>query len=183
LPAVKKPVQTFDDKTSKNILSLLDNMPHGVIRMWDKTIPKTSCNLAIIRTEKNHISITSSCRSFSQKENEKSVAQVKALFEKYAFKARLLSGYVAWEPEPRNSVLVKSAVDTYKKLFHKTPKALPMHAGLECGVIKAKYPGLQAISMGPNIKNPHSPDERIEIKSIENTWIFLKELLNQRGSK
>jgi len=177
LPPAPRPALSLTDAQTQQIIKLLGTLKHGVIKMWDKTIPQTSCNLAMVRSIKNKISVTVSCRSFIQKENSASVKQAKQIFISCGFSPKEIPGYPAWEPEPKNSTLVKTAIGCYKKLFKKTPKALPMHAGLECGVIKSKYPHLQAISLGPNIKNPHSPDEKIEIKSIENTWRLLKEVV------
>jgi dipeptidase D len=177
LPPAPRPALSLTDAQTRQIIRLLGTLKHGVIKMWDNTIPQTSCNLAMVRSINNKISVTVSCRSFIQKENSASVKRAKQIFISYGFSPKEIPGYPAWEPEPKNSTLIKTAVGCYKKLFKKTPKTLPMHAGLECGVIKSKYPQLQAISLGPNIKNPHSPDEKIEIKSIENTWRLLKELV------
>jgi len=181
LPPAPRPALSLNDAQTQQIIKLLGTLEHGVIKMWDKNIPQTSCNLAMVRSINNKISVTVSCRSFIQKENSASVKRAKQIFISCGFSPKEIPGYPAWEPEPKNSTLAKTSIGCYKKLFKKTPKALPMHAGLECGVIKSKYPHLQAISLGPNIKNPHSPDEKIEIKSIENTWLFLKELVKTLG--
>jgi len=177
LPPAPRPALSLTDAQTRQIISLLATLKHGVVKMWDKTIPQTSCNLAMVRSIKNKISVTVSCRSFIQKENSASVKRAKQVFIACGFSPKEIPGYPAWEPEPKNSTLIKTATSCYKKLFKKTPKTLPMHAGLECGVIKSKYPRLQAISLGPNIKNPHSPDEKIEIKSIETTWQLLEEVV------
>ena len=176
LPPAHRPGRSFDDQQSKKIIDLLKILPHGPIKMWNKTIPHTSCNLAIINTGSDQISVTVSCRSFSQRDNTASVEKIKKIFRRYGFALKQLPGYPPWEPESADSRLITTAVKTYKKLFKKAPKTLPMHAGLECGVIKNKYPHLEAISLGPNIKNPHSPDEKIEIKSIKNTWELLQHM-------
>jgi dipeptidase D len=92
------------------------------------------------------------------------------------FEVQHSGGYPGWKPEP-NSDLVKVARKVSEKVHGHDPKLIAMHAGLECGVIGEKNPGMQMISFGPQIENPHSPNERVEIESVAGFWNMLKSLL------
>lgn len=86
------------------------------------------------------------------------------------------AGYPAWEPD-LESGLISRCRQVYTRTFEKEPEIEVVHAGLECGVIGSKYEGMEMVSLGPTIKDPHSPAERIYIPSIEKIWIFLENLL------
>ena len=81
-------------------------------------------------------------------------------------------GYPGWKPNP-NSKILKVATDKYKELFHKEPKVRAIHAGLECGLFSKKYPELDMISIGPTLKGVHSPDECLNIPSVNLVWQHL----------
>ena len=85
-------------------------------------------------------------------------------------------GYPSWQPNV-NSPLLARMINLYKELFGKEPVVESIHAGLECGIIGDKYPGMDMISFGPTIKNPHSPDEIIHIESISKVWRLLTAVL------
>ena len=82
------------------------------------------------------------------------------------------------KPDPGSEIL-KITVDSYKRLFGQDPQVLAIHAGLECGLVGAIYPGMDMVSFGPTIKGAHSPDERLEIKSAVKFWELLVDVLNQ----
>jgi dipeptidase D len=84
--------------------------------------------------------------------------------------------YPGWAPNP-NSPILEIMVPLYEKLYNEQPKVQACHAGLECGILNERYPGLDMISFGPTIKNPHSPDEKVHIGSVEKFWNFLLEVL------
>ena len=76
-----------------------------------------------------------------------------------------------------DSPILKTMMKTYKELYGKTPEIKAIHAGLECGLLGGVYPHWDMISFGPTIRNPHSPDERVNIESVEKFWNFLKATL------
>ena len=86
--------------------------------------------------------------------------------------------YPGWEPDP-DSELLKILQSTYEDLFQKKPDIRAIHAGLECGIIGAKYPGLDMVSIGPTICHPHSPDEAVSIRSVQKFWRFLSASLEK----
>ena len=87
-------------------------------------------------------------------------------------------GYPGWKPDP-GSELLKLTVKSYKKLFGNEPEVLAIHAGLECGLIGAIYPGMDMVSFGPTIKGAHSPDERLHIPSVTKFWDLTLEILKE----
>jgi dipeptidase D len=88
------------------------------------------------------------------------------------------AGYPGWKPNP-DSTLLKLTVESYKRLFNEEPKVLAIHAGLECGLIGAIYPGMDMVSFGPTIKGAHSPDERLHIPSVTRFWELTLEILRK----
>jgi dipeptidase D len=86
------------------------------------------------------------------------------------------NAYPAWPPNMA-SPLLDRCKNLYRELFEKAPIVETIHAGLECGIIGAKRPGMDMISFGPTIENPHSPEERLHIPSVTQTWKFLTALL------
>jgi dipeptidase D len=91
-------------------------------------------------------------------------------------KSKSSGTYHGWTPNLKSKLLLQ-AKKTFKKLTGKEPTAKAIHAGLECGLFGEKFGGLDMISIGPTIKNAHSPDESVSISSVERTYKFLKELL------
>ena len=81
-----------------------------------------------------------------------------------------------WQPDMHSKLLQRS-IETYQGLFGRAPDVRMIHAGLECGTIGSIYPGLDMISLGATIENPHSPNERLYIPSIERVWRYLVEFL------
>ena len=107
---------------------------------------------------------------------------VKSTFRLAGASAESSDGYPGWTPNP-NSEIVSVTENLYEKLFKEKPEVLAIHAGLECGLIGDKYPGLDMISFGPTIKGAHSPDERIEIESVQKFWDLTLEVLKNIPEK
>ena len=89
--------------------------------------------------------------------------------------------YPPWQPQMA-SLLLKRSKETYQSLYHREPVIQVIHAGLECAVIGDIFPGMDMISFGPTIRNPHSPGERILVSTIIQVWDFLKALLNEMAN-
>ena len=88
------------------------------------------------------------------------------------------NGYPGWEPKPESEI-VQLMSNLYRKIFGHEAHVNAVHAGLECGILGTNYPGMQMISFGPNIYGAHSPDERVQISSVQKFWKFLLETLKQ----
>ncbi len=139
---------------------------------------ETSTNVAVIKTEKKSISLETSQRSSVESEIVEICQTVASVFELGGAEVSGGSGYPGWKPN-LNSAILKLAKSTYKSLYGKDPEVKAIHAGLECGIIGAKYPGMDMVSMGPTLEGVHSPDEKIYIDSVEKFWGYLLEVLKR----
>ncbi len=168
----------FSGVAEERLIGLLLGLPHGVNRMSD-TIPglvEVSNNLATIRTEENGVKVLSSQRSSITSRLSEITGKVEAVAKLSGAQVEHDSGYPAWEPD-LESGLLSECRRVYTETFGEEPKVDVVHAGLECGIIGSKCAGMEMISLGPTIKYPHCPAERVFIPSIERIWIFLVNLL------
>jgi dipeptidase D len=101
---------------------------------------------------------------------------VRAVFELGGAEVTGSDGYPGWKPNLDSPVL-RLAQSTYKSLYGKDPEVKAVHAGLECGIIGEKYPGMDMVSFGPTLEGVHSPDEKIYIDSVEKFWSYLLAIL------
>jgi dipeptidase D len=164
------------------LLDILYIFPNGPISMHQEIqgLVHTSTNLAAIKMKENVIQIGSSQRSvnaFSQKFIEE---RIEALFNlaDLDITVEQSAGYPGWDPN-FNSTLLKISKDTYNELFINEAKVKAIHAGLECGVLKKLVPNTEMISLGPNVIGGHTPDERLQVKSVTKIWTFLLRLLEK----
>jgi len=167
-----------DLSTQDRLLNALYACPHGVISM-SPAIPNfvdTSTNLASVKMADKTIEIGTSQRSSSEPAKDDVVNMVESVFRLAGCKISHDEGYPGWTPNP-NSYILDITRQAYVNLFQKEPKVLAIHAGLECGIIGEKYPGIDMISYGPTIKGAHSPDERLEIMTVQKFWDLTIEIL------
>lgn len=172
------PDYLFDISTQERLLNALYACPHGVIAM-SADIPnfvETSTNLASVKTLENKIEITTSQRSSVESAKDNVANMVVAVFNLAGGKSVHSDGYPGWTPNPKSEVLEISR-NAYHRLFDAEPKVLAIHAGLECGLVGEKYPGMDMISYGPTIKGAHSPDERLLIPTVQKFWDLTLEIL------
>ena len=172
------PAGVLDGPSRSRVINTLLGLPHGVIRMSDQVpgLVETSTNLATVRINGGELDITTSQRSSSETQLAAIGGRVEAIARLAGGTVQVTSEYSPWEPDVESEV-VQRARSVYEELFGTEPVIEMIHAGLECGVIGAKYPGLQMISMGPTIQLPHSPDERLHLPSVQRVWDFLTGLL------
>ena len=172
------PDKVFSDSFNKSLINTLYALPHGVISMSRQIegLVETSTNLASVKLVDNIISISTSQRSSIESARDNIANMVKATFDLGGASSRHSDGYPGWTPN-RQSPLLETAIDSYKKLYGNEPKIKAIHAGLECGLFLKKYPGLDMISIGPTIQGAHSPDERLQIESVKKFWDFLLAIL------
>jgi dipeptidase D len=164
----------------ERLLGALYACPHGVIE-WSREIPnfvETSTNLASVKMTPLYIMVTTSQRSSVESAKEDICSMVGTVFGLAGARYQHSDGYPGWTPNPASAVL-KISKEAYLDLFGTAPKVLAIHAGLECGVIGEKYPGMDMVSFGPTIKGAHSPDERIEIASVDKFWRLILEILSR----
>jgi dipeptidase D len=103
---------------------------------------------------------------------------VSNIFRQAGFTVEHMGGYPGWKPEP-TSDLVRKSKAVHQEILGIDPELMAMHAGLECGVIGEKHPGMQMIAFGPHIVDVHSPNEKLKISSVEPYWRFLSGLLER----
>jgi len=116
-------------------------------------------------------------RSFKTSSMDELTGKITEIANLAGAEARTSGRYPGWEPD-NDSGLLKKCMEVYIKLHGRTPPTKVVHAGLEPAVIKQKFPDIEAVSVGPTIENPHSPQERLNIASVDNAWRFLLELLS-----
>ncbi len=158
----------------RTLIDFLLAIPHGVIAMHPEIagLTETSTNLAIVKTGKAAFEVLCSSRSSVASALEATRDVIKSACELAGAKAELHSGYPGWMPN-LESPLLKKLKELYVKTFGKEAEVVAVHAGLECGIIGEKFPGMDMISFGPTMKNPHSPEEHVHIGSVEKFWTFL----------
>ena len=139
---------------------------------------ETSTNLASVkvRKKKKEVYVTTSQRSSVDSSKDDIAAMVASVFMLAGAKVEHGDGYPGWAPNT-DSEIMKLSAKSYEKLFNKKPVVRTIHAGLECGLFLEKYPDLDMISFGPTLRAVHSPDERINIETVDKFWIHLKDVL------
>ena len=161
-----------------NLLSALVWVPNGVIAMSQAVegLVETSTNLASVKFVGEQIVVTTSQRSSVESDKLAVKDSVHTCFANSGASVVHSDGYPGWAPNP-NSELLKCSVECYKRLFGVDPKVKAVHAGLECGLFLEKYPQLEMVSFGPTLRGVHSPDERLEIATVDKFWRHLKEVV------
>jgi dipeptidase D len=153
-------------------------LSHGVLKM-SADLPglvESSANVAVINTTPKGITLATSQRSSIASELDEAVLGAASIFALAGAEVEESDGYPGWKPNLDSPVL-KLAKETYKSLFGKEPEVKAIHAGLECGIIGEKVPGMDMVSFGPTLEGVHSPDEKIYIDTVERFWKFLLEIL------
>ena len=160
------------------LLRLLAAAPHGVLTM-SREVPglvETSCNLALVSTSEERVHVLYSVRSSVGAAQAGTLQSLRSLFLLAGGEVDEDPGYPGWKPNPESPLVLRTAA-VYERLFGHPPGIKAVHAGLECGILAQKIPGLDAVSIGPEIRNPHSPDEKARISSCAKFYSLLKELL------
>ncbi len=162
---------------SAKVIALLNDAPNGV-QVWSKDIEglvQTSLNLGILELQ-DKLRLTFAVRSSVNQEKRELLDQLKALAEQYGAVYSETGNYPAWEYK-QESHLRDTMVHTYERMFGSKPQVVAIHAGLECGLLSEKLPGLDCVSIGPDMKDIHTSRERLSVPSVERTWNFLLEVL------
>ncbi len=176
--------RVFKKDFQNKIINVLLALPHGVIAM-SQDIPdlvETSTNVATIKIENNLIKIGTSQRSSINSANKYIASSVAAIFSLAGGKSYTNDGYPGWKPN-MDSEILKISKKVFKEIFNKEPEIKAIHAGLECGILGSKFPGLDMISFGPTIQGAHSPDERVNIDTVKKFYDLLKGILKNLAEK
>ena len=162
------------------ILDTILALPHGVLRMSSdiEGLVETSTNLATVSMDGDTLVIGTSQRSLIDSVKSEAIQKVQAVLRLGGFDVKSGAGYPGWKPD-MNSKLLAAFCDSYQELFEKKPLVLAIHAGLECGLIGQIYPGMDMISVGPTILDPHSPAECLSIPDVRKFWKTIVLLLEK----
>ncbi|OFY18494.1 MAG: cytosol nonspecific dipeptidase [Bacteroidetes bacterium GWF2_29_10] len=175
---VAMPSFLIDKDTQDRLIKAVYACPNGVIRMISEMegVVETSTNLAIIKSDDKQISVMNLLRSSVDSAKQDLGNMVESVFTNAGAKVILDGAYPGWKPNV-NSPILKTMQEIYNKKFGKVPEIKVIHAGLECGLLGGVYKKLDMISFGPTICFPHSPDEKVNIETVNKFWIYLVETL------
>ncbi len=168
--AVQAP-RCFSLATSLNTLRLLSAIPNGVTGMSQEIagLVESSTNLGVVATKGSKVRMVCCSRSSIMPALESLVSQHKAIGVLAGAVVDQPEGYPGWKPNLKSPLLAVTR-KKYQAAFGIEAKLLAIHAGLECGLLTEKYPTLDIVSFGPNIRGAHSPDEKVQISSVQKIW-------------
>lgn len=173
------PSKVINRKTAEKLLLSLCACPHGVIGMSSdiEGLVETSTNLASVKMLPDlQIEVGTSQRSSVESQKRYVVEMVSSVFTLAGARVTHSEGYPGWKPNPESAIL-ELAKEEYRKLYNRDAKVKAIHAGLECGLFLEKYPTLDMISIGPDMTDVHSPDEKMKISSVGKFWDYLVKIL------
>jgi dipeptidase D len=179
LESTDRPPFVIDQLSQFRLINTLYACPHGILTMSTRMpgLVETSTNLASVKTKAgNLIEITTSQRSDLESGKMDAAFMVESVFQMIGADIQHGEGYPGWAPNP-SSELLEITRASYIKLFNVEPIVRSIHAGLECGLFLEKFPGLDMISFGPTMKGVHSPDEKINIATVDKFWKLLVEVI------
>lgn len=174
------PAELIDKDTQIRLTKSILACPNGVIRMSD-TVPglvETSTNLASVKSDVVGKTIDIAClmRSSVDSAKESLAKRIDAVFSLAGGKVEFSGAYPGWQPNMASPIL-KTMQSVYEQKYGRVPEIKAIHAGLECGILGGTYPHWDMISFGPTIRFPHSPDEKVNIASVQKFWDFMIETL------
>lgn len=168
------PATLLPEDTQDFLIHAITACPHGVYRMIPEIpdVVETSNNLAMIQQDEKTIKVICLSRSSVETRKEEMMEVLDSVFRMAGAKVEFSGAYPGWKPNVRSHV--KDVMgEVYQQLFGKTPKIMIIHAGLECAILGGNYPTMDMISFGPTIVHPHSPEEKVNIESVDKYYRFL----------
>ena len=172
------PTTLIPEEIQDDLINAIEGCQNGVISMlhdFPGTV-ESSSNLAIVKTSDELIEIKILVRSSSETRKEAVCSSLESIFSMAGAKVEIPDGYNGWQPNI-HSPMLQVMKEVYQELFAVEPAVKVMYAGLECGIIQGAYPQMDMISIGPDLEYPHSPDERVRIESVANTWRYITAVL------
>ena len=174
-PLADAPAEALLD--SQRWITLLATAPHGVVEYNEHlSIPQSSLNLAQVSLGAGGCRIDYSLRAMSDEDLQALAQRTQSMLRRYGFEVKLEDAYPSWKPEI--NALTLRVEEIMRRRFPEV-KRTAIHAGLECGILSRKYPGMQMASIGPTIENPHSTRERVKIDSVKKTMEVLEEIVRE----
>jgi dipeptidase D len=177
---IDAPERALDPDFQKRFCAAIAACPNGIHRMSPDIadLVQTSNNLARVEVKDGHLIVQCLTRSAVDSEKMAHAAEIEGVFSLLGAVVEFAGSYPGWTPKPDASI-VKLMEELYAKRFGDKPAVVACHAGLECGIIGRHYPDMEMISFGPNIRGAHSPDEKVEVNSVERFWGLLLQTLEQ----
>ena len=177
---IEPPTYVIPVDLQKALLGIVYAVPNGIFRMSPEIadLVQTSNNLARVLVKEGEVTIGCLTRSSVNSERDDLANAIYALFELMDAEIEFGGRYPGWKPVP-DSTIVDLMSKLYEEMHGEKAHVAACHAGLECGIIGTHYPQMQMISFGPNIKGAHSPDERVQISSVQKYWNYLLETLKR----
>ena len=175
---VECPKMEMPEDVQDCLIHAITLCPHGVYRVIPEMpdIVETSNNLAIIETKENTVKVICLARSSVESRKEELASVIQSAFSLAGAEVKFDGAYPGWKPNFKSGLL-KTMKETYEKEFGSEPRIVTIHAGLECGIIGSKYEGMEMISFGPTIEHPHSPDERVNIATVQKFYRYVQAAL------
>lgn len=175
---VECPKMEMPEDVQDFLIHAITLCPHGVYRVIPEMpdIVETSNNLAIIETKENTVKVICLARSSVESRKEELASVIQSAFSLAGAEVKFDGAYPGWKPNFKSGLL-KTMKETYEKEFGSEPRIVTIHAGLECGIIGSKYEGMEMISFGPTIEHPHSPDERVNIATVQKFYRYVQAAL------
>ena len=171
-------IQLIPSEIQQKLTHAIVGCPNGVVNMFARIndTVETSVNMAIVQSGEGIIEIKFLARSSSETKKRAICNSIESVFINAGAKVICSNGYPGWNPNPDSAVLqiMKNVFEAQRGY---APKVEVMHAGLECGIILANVPGLDTVSFGQTIQFPHSPDEKVNIPSVQKFWDYLIEII------
>lgn len=174
------PADVVPIELQTKLLGAIYACPCGIHRMSPdiEDLVQTSNNLARVEVRSGKVTILCLTRSSVNTERDDLANAIQATFRLTGADVSVTGAYPGWQPAP-SSAIVKLMAGLYKELFNEEPEVAACHAGLECGIVGQFYPDMDMISFGPTIRGAHSPDERVQISSVQKFWKYLLETLKR----
>lgn len=172
--------ETMDEESTQHVIAFLTCAPNGVLVMSHDIdgLVQTSLNLGILATEQNEVNAVFCVRSSVESQKIMLLQHLECLLHQLGGKLQVLSSYPGWEYR-RDSTLRDLMTDTFKAQYGYEPKIEAIHAGLECGIFYSRIPDLDCVSIGPDLKEIHTPRETMIISSVQRTWKLLTAVLGR----
>lgn len=184
LEAATTPTQVLAAVFQAQFLRATYAIPSGIYRMSPDIagLVQTSNNLARVLVKDGKYQVLCLTRSSVDSEKFDLANVIKSSLELIGAEISFSGSYPGWTPKPE-APIIKIMADLYRDLFNEEPNVNACHAGLECGILGTNYPDMEMISFGPNIRGAHSPDERVQISSVQKYWKYLLETLARTPKK
>jgi dipeptidase D len=180
LEAAPPPATCMAVRDQGQLLRVVAGCPDGIHRMSADVdgLVQTSNNLARVRVMEGEYLLSCLTRGSVDSEKMRLAEDIRGLFELIGATVQISGAYPGWKPVP-DAPIVQQVSALYREMFGAEAPIMACHAGLECGILGRAYPGMQMVSFGPNIRGAHSPDEKVQISSVQKFWRFFLQLLQR----